>query len=89
MTGSSISKEDLEWTKARRKIRKAQENESFIGGTSRKIELDKRMHRNVKYIVEPETGYWNCGQMKYASQFCLALHFLGGKEPSRIYSGEA
>ena len=66
--------------KAGRKIRKIQENESFTGRTSRKIKLDKRMHCNVKYIVEPESVYWNCGEMKHACQFCLALHFLGEKD---------
>ena len=76
MTDNSIFKEDLEWTEARWKIRKAQENESFTGGTSRKTNLDKRMHRNLKYIAVPESGYWNCGEMKYACQFCLVLHFL-------------
>ena len=77
MTGSHVLKEDLELKKARQKIRKIQENESCTGGTSRKIKLDKRMHRNVKYIVEPESGYWKCGEMKCTCQFCLELHFLG------------
>ena len=79
MNGRRALKEDLELKKARRKIRKIQENESCTGGTSGKIKLDKRMHRNVKCIGEPESGYWNCGGMKYACQFCLALRFLGEK----------
>ena len=76
MTDNSLFKEDLESTEARWEIRKGQENKSFTGGTSREINLDKRMHRNLKYIVEPESGYCNCGEMKYACQFCLVLHFL-------------
>ena len=64
---------------ASRKIGKAQKNESFTGGTSKKIKLDERMHRNVKYTVESESGYWNCSEMKYAGEFCLALFFLGEK----------
>ena len=83
MKGRRELNEDLELKKARRKIRKIQENESCTGGTSRKIKLDKRMHRNVKYIGEPESGYWNCGEMKYACQFCLALHFLGEKNSQK------
>ena len=56
MTGRKISGENREWWKARRKIRKAQEDEYFLIGISNDTDLKILTYRSVKYSVDQKVG---------------------------------